>query len=179
MNKCITLISLLLLSSCSLISGKKNNSTTVIANFSTNILSQSSIKLKLKTDLYRDSAVVQINPLVGFSFATLLVKDNNIYVTNNLTNDKVTFPINDFDPELDVKKLIRLVIKKKNFNDTMHYQNPNVDYMFYNYDNVEIKNTKNKILSLPRQISIKPVHQFNNHNHVDIMIDYKLIKLNK
>ena len=179
MNKCITLISLLFLSSCSLISGKKNNSTTVIANFSTNILSQSSIKLKLKTDLYRDSAVVQINPLVGLSFATLLIKDNNIYVTNKLTSDKVTFPINDFDPDLDMKKLIRLVIKKKNFNDTTYYQNPNVDYVFYNYDNVEIKNTKNKILSLPRQISVKPVHPFKNHNHVDIAIDYKLIKLNK
>ena len=179
MNKCINLISLLLLSSCSLISGKKNNSTTLIANFSTNILSQSSIKLKLKTDLYRDSAVVQINPLVGLSFATLLIKDNTIYVTNKLTNDKVTFPINDFDPDLDIKKIIRLVIKKKNFNDTTYYQNPNADYMFYNYDNVEIKNTKNKVLSLPRQISVKSVHQLNNHNTFDIMIDYKLVKLNK
>ena len=179
MNKCIKLISLLLLSSCSLISGKKNNSTTVIANFSTNILSQSSIKLKLKTDLYRDSAVVQINPLVGLSFATLLIKDNNIYVTNKLTNDKVTFPINDFDPDLDIKKLIRLVIKKKNFNDTTYYQNPSVEYMFYNYDNIEIKNTKNKVLSLPRQISVKSEYQLNNYNHVDIMIDYKLVKFNK
>jgi len=177
MNRCIKLLSLLLLSPCSLISGKKNNSTTVIANFSTNIPSQSSIKLKLKTDLYRDSAVVQINPLVGFSFASLLIKDNNVYVTNNLTNDKVTFPINDFDPDLNIKKLINLVVKKKNFNDTTYYQNPNVDYMFYDYDNIEIRNTKNKVLSLPRQISVKPVHQLNNH--VDIIIDYKLVKLNK
>ena len=179
MNKCIKLLSLLLLSSCSLISGKKNNHTTVIANFSTNILSSSSTKLKLKTDLYRDSAVVQISPLVGFSLATILIKDNNIYFTNKLTNDKVTFPINDFDPDLDLKKLIRLVVKKKNFNDTTYYQNPNVDYMFYNYDNVEIKNTKNKALSLPRQISVMPVYQLNKYNPFDIMIDYKLVKLNK
>ena len=49
--------------------------------------------------------------------------------------------------------------------------------MFYDYDNIEIRNTKNKVLSLPRQISVKPVHQLNNH--VDIIIDYKLVKLNK
>ena len=179
MNKCIKLLSLLLLSSCSLIPGKKNKSTTVIANFSTNTLADSSIKLKLKTDLYRDSAVVQINPLVGFSLATILIKDNNVDVTNKLTNEKFTFPILDFDPDLNMKKLLRLVIKKKDFNDTTYCQNTNVDYMFYDYENIEIRNSKNKVLSLPRKISVKQINPLHTHSHINIMIDYKLVKINK
>ena len=180
MNKNIFLL-LLLLSSCSFFSKKKINSTSVITNISINHPLLRGVDLKLKTDLYSDSAVIQVSPIVGLNLATILVKDESIYVNNKLNNEETTFSVLDFDPDFSFKKLLKLAIKNKEYNDTAYYKTPNVNYVFTDYVKAEIINSNNKIIYLPRFVNIDrpndPISQ--NTNSLKIIIDYKLVKLNK
>ena len=178
MNKCIPLL-LLLLSSCSFVSKKNLNSTIVIANVSTNINSVKGVDLKLKTEIYGDSAVIQIFPIVGLNLATLLVKDENIYVTNNLNSTKTIFAVSDFDPDINFKKLLKLATKNKKFTDTIDYKTTQAQYVFTDYVNVKIINSNNKTLFLPRHVIINTKNNSIGQETLNTIIDYKLVKLNK
>ena len=92
---------------------KKNlKSTTVIANITTNIYPANNIDLKLKTEIYSDSAVIQVFPVMGLNLATILVNKENVYVKNKLNNEETVFNVQDFDPDLNFKKLLKSAIKK-------------------------------------------------------------------
>ena len=150
MSRC--LVALLLFSSCSFFSKKNLKSTTVIANITTNIYPANNIDLKLKTEIYSDSAVIQVFPVIGLNLATILVKEENVHVKNKLNNEETVFAVRDFDPDLNFKT-IKNSNKKKQFKDTTYYKNPNVDYTFMDYVNVKTINSKNTYFA-PRLLKI-------------------------
>ena len=179
MNRYVFVPLLLLLSSCSFFSKTKLKSTTVITSISTNIPSAQGLDLKLKTELYGDSAVIQVFPVLGLNLATILVTNDNIYVKNKLNNEETVLSVLDFDPDLNFKKLLKLAIKKKQFNDTTYYKTPNVNYTFTDYVNITIVNSNNKSVFVPRYVSIDANNKFFSQKNLNLNIDYKLVKLNK
>ena len=158
---------------------KKINSTTVIASVSTNIQSTQDVDLKLKTELYGDSAVIQVSLFLGLNLATILVKNDSIYVNNKLNKEETALSVLDFDPDLNFKKLLKLVIKKRPFNETTYYKTPNVNYTFADYVNIRIINSNNKIIFIPRHISIDVKNKAFSQKKHNIQIDYKLVEFNK
>ena len=176
MSRC--LVALLLFSSCSFFSKKNLKSTTVIANITTNIYPANNIDLKLKTEIYSDSAVIQVFPVIGLNLATILVKEENVHVKNKLNNEETVFAVRDFDPDLNFKKLLKSAIKKKQFKDTTYYKNPNVDYTFMDYVNVKTINSKNTYFA-PRLLKINIYNSPFGQKTINIGIDYKLVKFNK
>ena len=91
----------------------------------------------------------------------------------------MVFSVLDFDPDINLKKLLKLAIQNKHLNDTVYYKNSNVHYMFSDYINVKITNSNNKTFFLPRHISINRVNSPVSQKAFKIMIDYKLVKFNK
>ena len=105
MNRYILLI--LLFPACTFFLPRTTPYSTVVrANIVTNIEPFSQIKTTTKLAICSDSITLSAKLPLGIEIVKLVLKGGRVLIYNNISQKKSEFSLLDFDPEIDVVKII-------------------------------------------------------------------------